>query len=197
MDITRFLRSSQLPVTDGHFVTTHVFFFAVWKHLQSICWVRNIPGGAGQYHSCWFNGSLRCLTINNHISSYAQWTDLRFACGRITSTHFNVELWNKIQICFMLPHNNSTCIMINHTEAGGACMGQLYNWPSNQIKSNQIKFISHKYIDILQWIPDNKAYSWEVNQGSWCLSSWLPFKRKRKGMKRKCVMKIKIAKQKW
>ena len=41
-------------------------------------------------------------------------------------------------------------------------------------KSNQIKFISHKYIDILQWIPDNKAYSWEVNQGSWCLSSWLP-----------------------
>ena len=26
-------------------------------------------------------------------------------------------------------------------------------------KSNQIKFISHKYIDILQWIPDNKAYS--------------------------------------
>ena len=130
MDITRFLRSSHLPVTDGHFVTTHVFFFAVWKHLQSICWVRNIPGGAGQYHSCWFNGSLRCLTINNHISSYAQWTDLRFACGRITSTHFNVELWNKIQICFMLPHNNSTCIMINHTEAGGACMGQLYNWPS-------------------------------------------------------------------
>ena len=47
------------------------------------------------------------------------------------------------------------------------------------VKSNQIKFIFHKYIDILQWIPDNKAYSWEVNQGSWCLSSWLPFKRKR------------------
>ena len=32
---------------------------------------------------------------------------------------------------------------------------------ARMIKSNQIKFISHKYIstDILQWIPDNKAYS--------------------------------------
>ena len=70
-------------------------------------------------------------------------------------------------------------------------LGHLY-LPS----ANQIKFISHKYIDILQWIPDNKAYSWKVNQGSWCLSSWLPFKRKRKGMKRKGVNENKNCKTK-
>ena len=65
-------------------------------------------------------------------------------------------------------------------------VSNIHEYHASQIKWNQIKFIFHKYIDILQGIHDNKAYSWEVNQISWCLSSWLPFERKRKGRKRKC-----------